>query len=82
MSSNYENRANYQYSKNPHSYLATASWQPFDYRLVNQRIEDERRRKMIQLQEEERLKLIFVVRTLEPDRKNPNSKKQTRREFL
>lgn len=37
---------------------------------------------MIQLQEEERLKLIFVVRTLEPDRKNPNSKKQTRREFL
>jgi hypothetical protein len=40
---------NYQYTRNPYSYLATASWQPFDYRQVmNQQAEEERRARLNQ----------------------------------
>lgn len=31
---------------------------------------------------EEKLKQIFVIRTMEPDRQNKNSKRQVKREFL
>ena len=36
---------NYQYTKNPYSYLATASWQPFDYGKVTQQFEEKQRAK-------------------------------------
>ena len=73
-------REPYQYSKNPFTNLATASWSTFpieqEERVYNY---DQELKERLQVKQP---KAIFVVRTLEPDKNNKGSKKQVSREFL